>query len=218
MHLYPNSSNIVITLTNSLLDRVNLTIHEYTQGEVRAYNNLFREGSAAYLQVALGSSWEWKDNLFDKYALNFYVSGTFIHSHNGYVTGYDRLTPTNANDQVLTGSPAYEIGPLGRYYLPTNSIMIDTGSRNATNAGLYHYTTSTNQTKELTSQVEIGFHYVAVNSSGQPIDSDGDGLPDYFEDLDGDGTVDSGETDWQSYNSLNSLTGTPGIQVFTPLK
>jgi hypothetical protein len=37
---------------------------------------------------------------------------------------------------------------------------------------------------------------VAVNSSGQPLDTDGDGLPDYFEDLDGNGSVDSGETDW----------------------
>jgi hypothetical protein len=66
--------------------------------------------------------------------------------------------------------------------------------------------------------VDIGLHYVAVNSSGEPIDTDGDGLPDYFEDANGNGSADSGETDWQSYNSLNGLTGTPGLQVFTPLK
>jgi hypothetical protein len=218
MHLYPNASNIVVGLTNCLLDRVDLRVHEYTQGKVNAYNNLFREGAAAYLQVALGSTWEWRDNLFDRYGINFYASGTFTHSHNGFVTGYDRLTPTNANDQVLSSSPAYETGPLGWYYLPTNSILIDTGSRYATNATLYHFTTTTNQVKETNSIVDIGLHYVAVNSSGEPIDTDGDGLPDYFEDANGNGSADSGETDWQSYNSLNGLTGTPGLQVFTPLK
>jgi hypothetical protein len=48
--------------------------------------------------------------------------------------------------------------------------MIDPGSRNATNAGLYHYTSCTNQTQERSSHVEIVFHDVAVNCSGQPIE------------------------------------------------
>jgi F5/8 type C domain-containing protein len=50
----------------------------------------------------------------------------------------------------------------------------------------------------------------------RPRDYDGDGLPDYFEDRDGDGTVDSGETDWQTSN--NGTSGVPGLQTFTPLK
>ena len=49
--------------------------------------------------------------------------------------------------------------------------------------------------------VDIGFHYVAVTNN-VPIDTDGDGLPDYLEDRNGNGTVDSGETDWQSATDL----------------
>jgi len=44
--------------------------------------------------------------------------------------------------------------------------------------------------------VDIGPHYVALNGSGEPVDTDGDGLPDYLEDADGNGTVGSEETDW----------------------
>jgi len=95
---------------------------------------------------------------------------------------------------------AFELGPLGRFYLPTNSTshspLFNSGSAAANTLGFYHYTTVTNQTRELTSTVDLGFHSVAVNSSGQPIDTDADGLADYFEDTDGDGTVDTGESSW----------------------
>src|SRR5213078_4110287 len=89
---------------------------------------------------------------------------------------------------------------LGIYYHPTNSVLIDVGSRTADLAGLYHYTTQTNQVKETTTTVDIGFHYVAVDANGNPIDTDGDGAPDYYEDRNGNGVVDTGETDW-----LNAL-------------
>src|SRR2546427_2227695 len=35
----------------------------------------------------------------------------------------------------------WQVGPLGNYYLLTNSALIDAGSRTAVAAGLYHYTT-----------------------------------------------------------------------------
>jgi len=47
-------------------------------------------------------------------------------------------------------------------------------------------------------------------------DSDGDGIPDYLEDRNGNGSADSGETDWQQ--SEYGTTGVPGLQVFPPLE
>ena len=41
---------------------------------------------------------------------------------------------------------------------------------------------------------------VAGLASGVPSDTDGDGLPDYSEDRNGNSTVDSGETNWQDAN------------------
>jgi hypothetical protein len=64
--------------------------------------------------------------------------------------------------------------------------------------------------KETNSVVDIGLHYVAVSQVGDqwvPIDTDGDGWPDYFEDRNGNGQADSGETDWQT-------GGDWGLRVF----
>jgi hypothetical protein len=50
-------------------------------------------------------------------------------------------------------------------------------------------------------------------------DYDGDGIPDYFEDTNGNGAYDAGDlTDWRTYNSANALNGNQRFQVFTPLK
>src|SRR4029077_8600840 len=48
-------------------------------------------------------------------------------------------------------------------------------------------------------------------------DTDGDGIPDYLEDLNGNGVYDpgAGETDWQTYNSLNGLSGAAPFTIYT---
>ena len=43
---------------------------------------------------------------------------------------------------------------------------------------------------------------LAALGNGRPWDTDGDGLADYLEDSNGNGAVDSGETDWQSASDL----------------
>ncbi|RME92894.1 MAG: hypothetical protein D6766_09205, partial [Verrucomicrobia bacterium] len=89
----------------------------------------------------------------------------------------------------------YAAGPLGEFY-QADAGLRDQGSRTAAEAGLYHHTTQVNQAVEGDSTVDVGFHYIAVDiTSGAPLDSDGDQLPDYVEDLNGNGTLDPRETD-----------------------
>ena len=185
-------------ITNCLFERVIFSVADYKSApNYYLYHNLFRAGSVTVQNYDGGTSTV-RDNLFDQATI--YQGGTLDHSNNAYISGYNRLTPTNANDVVLTNIPVYQTSYLGRYYYPTNggllSLLINAGSRNATNAGLYHFTTTTNQVKETNSTVDIGFHYVAVGTDGLPIDTDGDGVPDYLEDRNGNGTIDSGETSW----------------------
>ncbi len=120
-------------------------------------------------------------------------------SYNAYLGQTNRFTPTSTND-VLTNM-TFVAGPLGSYYQTNNSPLANTGSQLASVAGLYHYTTTTNQAKETNSIVDIGFHYVALDTQGNPVDTDGDGIPDYLEDKNGNGVVDSGETDWLNPDS-----------------
>jgi hypothetical protein len=176
-----------------------LDLEDKVSGPTRyLYNNLFRGGSLFVDPISSGT-WVIKDNLFDQTTI--IQSGQSIdHGNNGYVTNANRLQPTQpSTDQVLTSTNLdYRVGPLGRYYYPTNggllSRLIDAGSRNATNAALYHYTCITNQWKETNSTVDIGWHVVAVTGAGAPIDSDYEGLPDHFEDASGDGAKNGSET------------------------
>jgi hypothetical protein len=147
---------------------------------------------------------------------------TVDHGTNGYSTGSTRLNPTNISD-VVSGT-TYLAGPLGTYYQATNSSFINKGSlTDAAVAGLFHYSLVTNlvggiQIKETNSVVDIGFHYVATDAIGQALDTDGDGLPDYLEDVNGNGNEADDATGWQAYNSANGLVAGSGLQVFTPLK
>jgi hypothetical protein len=51
--------------------------------------------------------------------------------------------------------------------------------------------------------VDIGYHYVATDTNGIPLDSNSDGIPDYLEDANGNGLVDSGEIGWNIVGDLN---------------
>lgn len=210
-----------LAVTNCLFERVSVAVNQENNTFDLAFHDNTFYGGALNLVQENGGTWTFKDNLFDRTAITN-SGATLTHDYNAYVTNATRLGVAQTHDKTLTNAPVYLTSWLGRYYFPTNDGMLSTllnaGSTIATNLGLYHFTTTTNQWKETNSTVDIGFHYVAANSSGQPIDTDSDGLPDYFEDTDGDGTVDSGETDWNSYNSFFGLSGTPGLQVFTPLK
>lgn len=210
-----------LNVTNSLFNRIRTIIAQGSSSISPTFRNCTFVGGDLQLYNDNTGTWTLKDNLFD--GTTSYFEGTLSHSHNAYTTNATRLTPTNVNDVKLSvTNVTYQTGWLGKFYIPTNltshSPLFNAGSQNATNAGLYHYTMVTNQTRELSTTVDLGFHFIAVGSDGLPLDTDADGSPNYLEDANGNGSADSGETDWQSYNSLNGLGSAPAIQVFTPLK
>jgi hypothetical protein len=204
------STNVCI---NNLFERGGIQFSDFDgDSPVVVYNNLFRYSTLTFDNENLLLTWEARDNLFDT-ATNNPGGGGFVHGHNGY-----------ANTTPMSGSQGgdkpnlvtdYQVGALGIYYYPTNSgnlsQLIDQGSRGADAAGLYHYTTATNQVNpvfEGFSTVDIGFHYVAVDSNGEPLDTNQDLVPDYLQDGNGNGNVDSGEADWQ-----DTQHGDTGLRV-----
>lgn len=192
-----------INLTNNLFERVKCSLYCGDSNIPYIRNNLFWGGT---FDLALfgATNGAVRDNFFDGTHIpdegNTGYNGGYNAYNNSYGTNTDRLTPTNATDIVLTSTVAYQTGPLGKYYYPTNdgnlSRLINAGSVTADQVGLYHFTTQTNQLKETNTVVDIGWHVVAVNTNGLPFDANNDGIPDYLQDANGNGKVDSGETSW----------------------
>lgn len=211
LYVEGNSAATAVTLVNNLFERHAITFQDTLS--VNACNNLFRSGDSLYWNFAT-NAWLLKDNAFDGGTVDSY--GPVTNGWNAYISATGRLMPTNAYDKVLT-SFTYATGTLGRYYHSATN-LIDAGSRTADDADLYHFTVQTTANSKDSGSVDIGFHYAGLDAAGLPIDTDSDGIPDLVEDFDGDGAVDSGETDWQIYNSANRLSGGTGLTIFTPLK
>lgn len=193
-------------------------------GRMNFYNNTMRRGSLYSASLYQSGDWPFKiiNNAFDGTTFTFLApswgdTNVQYYNYNAYLSGGARLSPYGSND-VIVSNYNWQPGPLGTSYLPTNSALLNVGSTNANLLGLYHYTATTNQVKETNSTVDIGYHYVALNGGGQPVDTEGDGVPDYLEDANGNGDENDDSTSWKSYNSANGLMGASALQVFTPLK
>jgi hypothetical protein len=189
-------NNVTAGWTNNLFERVNF--YANATNVLYFYNNLHWKGSATF-DNATANRLVVKDSSFDNVttAVN---STSLVNNYNAYINTANRLSPNGANDKIL-GSFTYAGGPLGDYY-QSSTDLLNAGSVNADARGLYHHTVLTSLAKETNSVVDIGFHLVATDSSGIPLDADGDGIADYLEDTDGDGSADTGETDWQDANDL----------------
>ena len=212
-----NAPSVVLQFSNNLNLRTFYDLEGLMQ--VAMYNQLAVNAAYALLPGATNNSWAVKDNAFDNTDVFADTPPGFVYSNNAYfrTNGWEHLTPLQTNDIVLSAfTYASVTNGLGAWYHGLTS-LVNKGSRNATNAALYHYTTQTDQTKETNSVVDIGFHYVAVDGSGNPLDADGDGIPDYLEDKNGNGSgTDSGETDWQTSNGVGG--GSNVLVIFTPLQ
>jgi len=110
-----------------------------------------------------------------------------IYSSNAYLNGC--LQDMTAESNAVTGNMMWLAGPLGSFYQTTNSPLTNAGNTTADLVSLYHYTAQITGQKESNSIVDIGYHYVALGSDGLPVDSNGNGIPDYLEDGNGSGRV-----------------------------
>lgn len=123
--------------------------------------------------------------------------------YNAFVTNAPRLPVDGPHDVIVTNFD-WESSWFGTFYVPTNSPVIEAGSPYANLVGLYHFTTVTNQIPDGTNIVTIGYHYVATDQYGNPLDSNGDGIPDYPEDLAGNGSG-----NWDATMFLNVIITDP---------
>jgi len=132
------------------------------------------------------------------------------YNYNAYTNATNPFPLSSTNDVIMTNGFNWQPSWFGNYYLPANSLLIKAGDVSATNVGLYHFTTQTNQVPEGTNTVDIGYHYVATDSNGNPLDSNDDGIPDYLEDANGDGVYDAGDLgDWSNFLSMKVLITDP---------
>ncbi len=164
-----------------------------------ALSNNLVFGTTVNLPQPSSPVWQAFNNDFDTCTI---VNSTLTNGYNAYLNCTGRLYPTNAFDIVSASSLAYQSGALGNFYQPTNSPLIHKGSTTADQVGLYHYTVTTNQVVDGANTVSIGYHYVATDAYGNPLDANGDGIPDYLEDANGNGAVDSGEIGWNIQGDL----------------
>jgi len=202
--------------TNCLFDRVYLGLQAQCCAQMAMQNCTMHGG---YMLITHWGDWPVTiiNSAFD--GTIFYMDASDAYcDYNAFLTNGNRLPIRGAHDVTNIISYNWQSSWLGNYYLPTNSPLIDMGNTNANLLGLYHFTTQTNQMKETNSVVDIGYHYVAVDGNGNPLDTDGDGIPDYLEDANGNGVYDGGDlSDWL-ISSFNGITRNAGLQVFTPLK
>ena len=195
---------------------------------------MYRTGGTGFWQIENASFDDtaiyWNDvyhgastnTLFDHNAYN--TNNTNWLNYYGFGTPLSNKLETVSASDVMVTNYNWETSWFGNFYLPTNSFLIQKGSTTADQMGLYHFTTQTNQIPETNSIVDIGYHYVATDTNGVPLDSNGDGVPDYIEDPLGNGSPYNG-TNWalailteptnqivmQSSNALFSVTA-GGVQ------
>jgi hypothetical protein len=206
----------LIGMTNNVFHRVPFAVSN--NATMLCYNNLFygttnTNGFTVSIRHRAGSSSPNtnENNVFD--GVTAVLDGT--NNYNAYIHGGTNSNgSTNSSD--LWTNLTWQAGPLGAYYQATNSPLLTNGSTYATNLGLYHYTMITNEVVEGSNIVSRGYHYVALGTNGLPLDTSGDGIPDYLADANGNNSGGTGA--WSNYVSPNGLLTPSGLTVFTPLK
>ena len=190
-----------VYLTNCLFDRS----RSYFYSSTSACHNVTFGGGLMSVDGLFGKHF-FKDNVFDQTIIDQNATNNVTANYNGYASSANRISPNGANDVLLTSTNVpFQTGALGRFYLLTNSPFRNTGSvASAASVGLWHFTTLTNQMRETNTVLDLGFHYVALGTSGLLLDTDGDGLADVTEDVNGNGTAQASE--W-SFTDADTFEG-----------
>ena len=214
-----------LTFTNCLFYRFNQSF--WTSPNLAFENCTFYDGGM-YMSRSSAVTWLIQNSSFDGTAL------AWSDPYNGtsYTTiGYNAYDTNNlswTNYPYFNGSTKYgtnEVGQndlmvtnfnwtaswFGPFYVPDASPAIYKGSTNANYLGLYHFTTTTNQVPDGTNVVSIGYHYVSTDQYGNPLDSNGDGIPDYLADPAGNGLG-----NWDNTMFLNVIITQPQNESTIP--
>ena len=164
-------------LQNNLFYRSSIfASNAVTQTSLAFSNSLIYGGSLALSKPSSGA-WYFYNNDVDSCSVA--TNSTITNGFNAFINSPVALSGTS--NLISTNPIIYQTGALGSFYQPTNSPLLDAGSTTADQAALYHFTTTTNQAKEANSIVDIGYHYVAVDGTGKPLDANGNGVPDYLD-------------------------------------
>jgi len=208
--------------TNCLFFRVSASYNGEGPAQNINYDNCTFYGGGLDMQRSSSCSWQVENCSFDgtAFAWNDTYNGDTNYTHFNYNayntnnfswTNYGNLaTPlngmleTNGPNTLMVTNYNWQTSWFGNFYLSTNSPLITNGSTTANLLGLYHFTTQTNQVPEGTNIVDIGYHYVATDQYGNPLDSNGDSIPDYVEDAAGNGSG-----NWDSTLFLNVIISQP---------
>ena len=113
-----------------------------------------------------------RDSAFDSIAFSLlppYQNGQpnwspFTLDHNAF-SGAHPSYPDPGNTDHSNVTFDWQTGFFGGFYLPSSSTLINAGSRPASDAGLFYYTTQQSQAREDHSLVDIGFHRPADSTT-----------------------------------------------------
>jgi len=200
--------------------------------------------------LELNPVWNFDDNLFAGVSPSVSVLGEYpigwnsngnINLHEANDAFYNSSSTwlnggagngRQSGGNVTVTSLTFATSFLGSWYLGSSSPnLINHGDVAAGQRGLYEYTVQASQVKETNSLVDIGFHYVATDASGNPLATLWTGIPDYLADSNGNGALEAWEllyfgqlgldpyaTDDQGHTLLydyQNNTG-PGLVNFVP--
>ena len=77
---------------------------------------------------------------------------------------------TGTNNLISTNAIGYQTGPLGTFYQPTNSYLINTGSVTASVLALNHFTILTNQVRVAAKELVGGWALMECRDKAEAIE------------------------------------------------